>query len=318
MQIVMDWSAVTFDWNRARAFLVTAEERSLSAAARALGLAQPTLSRQVEALQQELGVVLFERFGRGLELTPAGADLVAHARRMGEGAMGLSIAAAGQGADLAGPVTLSISDAYAGLILPGILRRMKARAPEIVVRVLASNDPSDLMRREADIAVRNFRPKEPDLIARLIAETGASFYASDGYLSGQARDGKEATNWSRLDLITPGPAAPFLQAMTAMGLPVTEAQVAFECSSYLAMWEMVREGLGVGVIDVAIGDATPGVSRVAPDQPLIPFPVWLAAHRDILTHRRLRLAFDLLAEELGAVRRSEPEAARGGQFPAGG
>ena len=86
MHICMDWRSVRFDWNRARAFLVTAEEGSLSAAARALGMAQPTLGRQVEALQDELGVVLFERTGRGLELTPSGLELLEHVRTMGEAA----------------------------------------------------------------------------------------------------------------------------------------------------------------------------------------------------------------------------------------
>ncbi|WP_233245081.1 LysR family transcriptional regulator, partial [Caulobacter sp. HMWF009] len=92
----MDWRAVRFDWNRARAFLVTAEEGSLSAAARALGMAQPTLGRQVEALQEELGVVLFERAGRGLTLTPSGLELLDHVRAMGEAAGRVSLTAAGQ------------------------------------------------------------------------------------------------------------------------------------------------------------------------------------------------------------------------------
>ena len=178
----MNWNAVTFDWNRVRAFLVTAEEGSLSAAARALGLAQPTLSRQVDALQQELGVVLFERFGRGLELTPAGADLVAHARQMGEAAMALSLAAQGQSDDVAGPVTVSASDAYAGLLLPKILTKLREEEPGLQIRILADNTSSDLMRREADIAIRNYQPKEPELIARKIADTGGNFYASDAFI----------------------------------------------------------------------------------------------------------------------------------------
>lgn len=142
MQICMDWSSVTFDWNRVRAFLVTAEEGSLSAAARALGLAQPTLSRQVDALQTELGVVLFERFGRGLELTPAGADLIAHAQKMGEAAMSLSIAAYGQSDVVSGLVTISASDAYAGLVLPPILMRLREQEPSITLRIVAEDRKS--------------------------------------------------------------------------------------------------------------------------------------------------------------------------------
>src|SRR3954469_2836595 len=96
MRFCMDWRSVKFDWNRARAFLVTAEEGSLSAAARALGMAQPTLGRQVSALEEELGVVLFERIGRGLTLTAGGLDLLDHVRTMGEAANRVSLTASGQ------------------------------------------------------------------------------------------------------------------------------------------------------------------------------------------------------------------------------
>ena len=299
MQIRMDWSAVTFDWNRARAFLVTAEEGSLSAAARALGLAQPTLSRQVEALQAELGVVLFERFGRGLELTPAGRDLIAHARVMGQGAMALSRAAQGQSDALSGPVTISASDAYAGLLLPKVLKRLKETEPSITVRVRADNAASDLMRREADIAIRNFRPKEPDLVARKLVDTGANFFAADAHV---ARHGllRDRAGWQDARLILPEPADAVLTMLGQMGVPVGPASVAYEGSSYLAMWEMVRQGLGVGMLDVRLGDAEPGVTRAAPDQPDLPFPIWLVAHRDVLRNRRLRFVFDFLADALRA------------------
>ena len=64
----MNWRNVAFDWNQTRAFLITAEEGTLSAAARALGMTQPTLGRQVAALEEALGVTLFERVGRSLVL----------------------------------------------------------------------------------------------------------------------------------------------------------------------------------------------------------------------------------------------------------
>lgn len=297
MQICMDWKAVSFDWNRVRAFLVTAEEGSLSAAARALGLAQPTLSRQVDALQRELGVVLFERFGRGLELTPAGASLLAHAQTMGTGAMSLALAAQGQSDQIAGPVTISASDAYAGLWLPPILQELRKRKPGLAIRVVADNSPSDLMRREADIAIRNFRPKEPDLIARRIAQTHAGFYASKTYL---AQNGPIETpqDWARADLIAPAETGGFLKALQAAGIPVTGQSVAYECSSYLAMWEMVRQGLGIGVLDTRLGDQETDISRAAPDTWDLPFPIWLVAHRDMLNNTKLRLVFDFLTQAL--------------------
>ena len=114
----MDWNLLKFDWNRARAFLVTAEEGSLSAAARALRMAQPTLGRQVEALERELNVVLFQRVGRGLELTPSGLELLDHVRRMGEAANDFSLAAIGQSQTIEGNISISTSEVYAALLLP--------------------------------------------------------------------------------------------------------------------------------------------------------------------------------------------------------
>ena len=182
MQKRMDWRAITFDWNRVRAFLVTAEEGSLSAAARALGLAQPTLGRQVAALERELGVALFERTGRGLALTPGGLDLVEHARAMGEAATRLSLAASGQSQSLEGPVCISASEVYSAYLLPPVLRRLREEEPGIEIEVLASNSLSDLRRREADIALRNTRPTDPDLVARRLRDDAAHLYAAPAYL----------------------------------------------------------------------------------------------------------------------------------------
>jgi len=157
----MDWRAVKFDWNRARAFLVTAEEGSLSAAARALGMAQPTLGRQVDALEAELDVVLFERVGRGLELTPSGLELLEHVRSMGEAANRVSLTAAGQSQSIEGTICIAASETYAAILLPPILVKLRRLEPGIHIEIVASSKPSDLRRREADIAIRNFAPSGP-------------------------------------------------------------------------------------------------------------------------------------------------------------
>ncbi|MEM6995867.1 MAG: LysR family transcriptional regulator, partial [Myxococcota bacterium] len=148
----MDWRSVRFDWNRARAFLLTAEEGSLSAGARALGVTQPTLGRQVEALQRELGVVLFEREGRGLRLTPAGLELVEHVRAMGEAASRVSRTASGQSQVLEGTICITASEVMAACVLPAFIARLRRDQPGIEIELAVSNSPLDLRRREADIA----------------------------------------------------------------------------------------------------------------------------------------------------------------------
>ena len=165
MQKCMDWRGITFDWNQARAFLVTAREGSYSAAALALGVAQPTIGRQVAALEAELGVTLFERVGRGLTLTPAGLDLAEHVSAMGDAAMAVSRLAAGQSTSLEGIVCITASEAVSALLLPPVLAQIRAAHPRIELELVVSNEAADLRRREADIAVRNFRPTDPELIA---------------------------------------------------------------------------------------------------------------------------------------------------------
>ncbi|MCB1336104.1 MAG: LysR family transcriptional regulator [Maritimibacter sp.] len=297
MHIRMDWRTITFDWNRARAFLVTAEEGSLSAAARALGLAQPTLGRQVDALEQELGVVLFERVGRGLRLTPAGHELIAAARAMGEAAQRLSIAAYGQNESIEGRVVISASDAYSGLLLPPILARLKAAEPRITIEIVASNDASDLLRREADIAIRNFRPTEPDLVARRLRDAGARLYGTPAYLESLGALRKPA-DLGRAGLIGIGNDEALIQGLNAIGIGLTMSSIALSCDNFLVMWAMVKQGLGLGIIDDRIGDADPQVARALPDLAPLIFPVWLVAHREIHNSPRLRLVFDALAAAL--------------------
>lgn len=297
MHKCMDWRSVTFDWNQARAFLVTAEEGSLSAASRALKLAQPTVGRQVEALEAELGVALFERTGRGLRLTPAGHGLLDHARLMGEGARALSLAAWGQSEVLEGEVAISASDAYASYLLPPILARLHAAEPGIRIEVVVSNDLSDLSRREADIAVRNTRPTEPELIARKLRDAAATLYAAPDYLNriGRPAQPEAFTKAAFIEIDGQGS----LKALLArQGVVLEGANFPYRCRNFTVMWEMVRQGMGIGILDARIGDADPAVERAMPGFAPITFPIWLVAHRDTTRSRRLRVVFDALAEGL--------------------
>lgn len=305
MRFCMDWSSVTFDWNRARAFLVTAEEGSLSAAARALGMTQPTLGRQVEALEAALGVALFERAGRGLILTPAGLELLGHVRAMGDAATKLSIAAAGQTQKLEGKVSITMSEVYAALIFPPILAHLRRKEPGIEIDVIATAAARDLRRREADIAVRHFRPTEPDLIARKLRDTPARLYATPAYL---ARIGNPSTphELSNGEFISIDQSGAMMEGLNAMGLNLTKLNFPLFTDNYLVMWEYVKQGLGIGIIDANIGDAEPSVVRALPEMEPLSFPIWLVSHRDLSTSRRIRRVFDLLAKELGKTPKPRP------------
>jgi DNA-binding transcriptional LysR family regulator len=293
----MDWRAVKFDWNRARAFLVTAEEGSLSAAARALGMAQPTLGRQVAALEDELGVVLFERAGRGLTLTPSGLDLLDHVRAMGDAAGRVSLAAGGQAHSIEGSICITASEIYSAFLLPPIVAKLRGLAPGIEVEIVASNAAVDLRRREADIAIRSFRPTQPDLIARKLRDDRARLYASDGYLD---RIGPIAApqDLNRADFIAFDTTHMMIDGLNALGLDLTRKNFPVLTSSHLVQWELVKQGVGIGVFPEAIGDAEPRVRRALPGLAPLTFPIWLTTHRELNTSRRVRMVFDLLALEL--------------------
>ena len=293
----MDWRSVNFDWNRARAFLVTAEEGSLSAAARALGLAQPTLGRQVTALERELGVALFERVGRGLALTPAGLELVEHVRAMGDAASRVSLTASGRSQSIEGTICITATEAYAALILPPIVAELRKTAPGIAVEIVASNAVSDLRRREADIAVRNSRPTDPDLIARKVKDDAAQLYATPDYL---ARLGHPKTfaDFSDAAFIGFDDNKALLDGLNALGFQLTGRNFPVVTASHLVHWELTKQGIGIGVMQMHIGDTEPTVTRILPDMAPFDVPVWLVAHRELHTSRRVRLVFDFLFDAL--------------------
>ncbi len=297
MHICMDWRAVKFDWNKARAFLVTAEEGSLSAAARALGMAQPTLGRQVDGLEQELGIVLFERVGRGLTLTPSGLQLLEHVRDMGEAAGRMSLTAAGQSQALEGSISISASETYASVLLPPIVTKLRQIQPGIQVEIVVANHASDLRRREADIAVRNFRPTEPDLIAKKIGEAHAALYATPDYIARLGNPTRPA-DLARGQFVSLDRSGLMIKGLNTLGLGLTEANFPLLTESYIVMWELVRQGAAIGVLDAFIGDSDPLVARVLPDLPTLPFPIWLVAHRELTTNPRIRMVYDYLADAL--------------------
>jgi DNA-binding transcriptional LysR family regulator len=297
MHFRMDWQAVTFDWNQVRAFLVTAEEGSFSAASRALGLTQPTLGRQVSALEERLGVTLFERLGRSLSLTDSGLELLDHVRAMGDAASRLSLTASGQSQRIEGRVCITATDIMSMYLLPDALKRLREVAPGIEVEVVASNDVRDLRRREADIAIRHGRPEQPDLIAKLLRETSIHLYASSDYLGRHGRP-KSPSDLSEAVFIGFEQSDRLLTRLNEIGLTLTKDNFKLISESGAVAWELVRQGLGIGVMAKGVGDRTPGVECVLPDLDSITVPICLVTHRELHTSRRIRLVFDLLAESL--------------------
>ena len=292
----MSWDRVAFDWNHARAFLVTAEEGSFSAAARALGTTQPTVGRQVAALESELDVLLFERVGRGLALTATGLELLEHVRAMADQATRLSRVAAGQSVSLNGPVVVSVGELMAAWVLPAVARRIRREHPGITLEILATNQTSDLGRREADIAVRSYRPTDADLVAKKIRDDQATLYATPEYLA-SIGDPSTRAELSRAEFIGFDATGAFMKVLNAMGMELTPESFPYVCGNQHVQWSLITQGAGVGVMMAGVGDADPRVRR-ALDDFVIEVPMWLTSHREVRTSRRVRVVFDLLAEAL--------------------
>lgn len=285
------------DWNQLKAFLQTAESGSLSAAARKLGLTQPTLSRQVAAIERQMGVTLFERVGKAMALTPTGQDLLEHARAMGAAAEALNLAASGRSQAKGGVVSVTATYGAAACFLAPLVRQLREQEPDITIEVIASDAVSDLLRREADIAIRHVKPEQPDLIARWIRESTANFYASEDWVRahGHPRRAEEA---AALSFVGADRSGHFLAFLRQHGLPISESNFSCYADHSMAQWSLVRHGMGIGAMADEIAHDTPGMVRVLDDVPPVRFPIWLVTHRELRTSRPIRVVFEALAQGL--------------------
>lgn len=293
----MNWSSVNFDWNHARAFLVTAEEGTLSAAALALGTTQPTLSRQVAALEIELGITLFERVGRRLVLTDSGMELLEQARSMGTAASQFSMGALGQSQQLEGTVVVSSSELDAVFRLPGIITTLRREEPGIDIEIVVTNDSSDLKRREADIAIRSFRPTQDDLIARKLGEETIWLFGTPDYLAGlNSTDASELTD---VQIISFNRTSQVSDLLSQKGWQLSKQNFQLVTSFQLLQLALCKKSLGLIFLPADIGrenpDLVPAFEHLGP---VINVPIWLVCHQELRTNRRIRRVYDFIADEL--------------------
>ena len=286
------------DWNHVRAFLETVERGSLTGAARALNLTQPTVGRQIAALEERLGVLLFDRIGKSLSLTPGGLDLLEHARVMGKAIADLQIAATGQATSIEGRVSITASD----LVCPYLatfLHDLKALVPGIEVHIVAANELRDIRRREADIAIRHVRPEQPELIARAMPSRRAHLYAATRYLNRHGHP-KKTKDLAKAVFIGFDGVHQLLEALTAMGapVPVSDSNIGPSSDNGMVVWELMKQGFGIGVALADTAALSPELEPVLPARLTFPIPIWLTAHQELLTSRRIRLVFDFLADKL--------------------
>lgn len=293
----MNLNTRLFDWNYIRSFLVAFEEGSLSAAARALGLTQPTLSRQITALEESLGIIVFERGHRSLTLTQSGIELLEHVQTMGHAADLISLVASGQSQKIEGKVSITASDVMSTYHIPRILQGIKEVAPNIEIEIVSSNEIRDLQRREADIAIRHVEPKQPDLITKHVCNVKANLYASTDYL-------KQFTLPVSKDDLKDACFIGFessersLSLYQSIGLPIIKKNIGYVTNDGVSRWEIVKQGLGIGIMDKQTAAITKNVQQVLPNMEPLEFPLWLTTHRELHSSRRIKIVFDFLFKAL--------------------
>ncbi|MEP7301625.1 MAG: LysR family transcriptional regulator [Caldimonas sp.] len=286
-----------FDWGLVRSFLAVLEAGSLTAAARRSGARQPTLSRHVAELEAQLGAPLFERTGRGVMPTAAAHAIAAAARRMEEGALAIARGVAGARSATRGSVRITTSHVAATWLLPAVLVKLQRRHPEIEIELVASDQLTNLLRREADIAVRMVRPAQASLIARKLGEIEIVAAAHQAYLA-TAQPLRQPADLLAHRLIGFDRDDSILRGFATLGVPLSRSHFAFRTDDQVAYTRLVAEGAGVGfVAGYAIGH-WPGVRRVLPALAIPALPCWLAVHREIRSNPLVRTVYDFLAREI--------------------
>lgn len=295
------------DWTLLRTFLAVGETGSLSAAARRLGLSQPTVGRHVSDLEAALGVNLFRRGRTGYDLTEKGAALYDRAAPMRDQAAAVARLAAGSSETVSGTVRVAASEIMAAYVLPGIAARLARAEPAIQIEIVASNRIENLLRRDADIAVRMIRPDQLDLVARHVADLPLRIGAATAYLDRRGRPQSPQDLFSH-DLIGQDRADDILRGMAAMGFAIDREAFRLRTDNQIVAWEALKAGNGVGFAQASLIACEPGVEALLPDLPLPVLPMWIALHRDLRHAPRMRRVADFLFAELKAYAAGAPSA----------
>lgn len=296
------------DWERHRAFLAVLNEGSLSGAARALGIAQPTVRRRIADLEASLGVVLFTRTPAGLDPTETAHALAGHAEAMAHAAAAFARTASAEAGEIAGVVRVTASEVIALEVLPPILATLQASHPRLVIILSPSNRNEDVLRREADIAVRMARPTQEGLVARLIGAVTLGLHARRDLLD---RHGTPETiaDVRRYGVIGPEHDNDILRSLRFGGVQVQPADFSFRSDSDVAQLAALRAGAGIGVCQIPLAARDPSLVRLLPELFEYPLETWMVTHEDLRGVARIRAVFDHLAEGLTDYLRAQPSVA---------
>lgn len=286
-------------WQLLQSMAAIGETGSLSAAARHLNVSQPTLSRHINTLEDMIGVRLFVRTTEGMHLTVKGEQLFSDVRHMADAAGRISNRET-QPEGPSGTVRISASQIIATHVLPEMLTSLRRAVPNVDLEVVASDTTQNLIRREADIAIRMYRPNQSDLFIRKVADMELGIFARRDYLQGKPDVTVE--NFMSFDVVGYDRSTLILDGMAQLGIHASRDEFAFRSDDQVVCWNMVNAGFGIGMMQVHIAERNPDLVRLSPNLDIGHLPVWLAAHKDLKNSPRFRVAFDHLADSFAGLK----------------
>lgn len=285
------------DWALWRSFAAVIEQGSLSGAARALGLSQPTLGRHIEALEEALQTKLFDRHLKGLTPNDAALRIFEQVQAAKAALTEAELMAEGTTTQLAGSVRITASTVMSHYILPKLIRQLRDDFPAIQIEIVPSDSPENLLLRESDIAIRMFRPTQLELVTKKIADSPLSACAHQDYLTGAGtpdtpRDlfGHDLIGFDRSDL--------FIAGARQFGFDLKRSDFDLRTDNQPLIFELIKAGLGIGFAQDLLIEETPGLQRLVPDIRIPPLEIWLTTHRELFTSAKIRAIYDRLAELL--------------------
>ena len=286
-----------FDWHLIRAFLAALDAGSLLGAAKQLQTTQPTVGRQVAQLEAQMGVVLFERTGRGLQPTATALSLADAARSMESGALQLARQLQAKQTQVQGTVRITASQPVAYQLLPPILASMRDALPDIQVELISSNQVSNLLRREADIAVRMVQPDQGTLIAKKLGSVTVGVYAHKSYLArfGTPQAPDDLLNHTLIGYDTDDV---MIRGFANYGQSLGKEAFAIRSDDLIVQWQALCAACGIGIEADYMGRSQSDLVKILPMLKIPPLPMWLAVHREIRSNQRIRAVFDYLAKAL--------------------
>ncbi len=284
-------------WDHIRTFHSVASHGSLLAASRHLGLTQPTVGRHIDLLEERLGFTLFTRGREGMRLTDKGSDLVATAGEMLGTAADFERVASGLEERIEGTIRVSANEILGALLLPGLVAEFMAKHPMIEIEIEVSNEITNLLQRDADIAVRMFRPTQNDLVARKIIDVQLGLFAHRSYLE-RLPAPRSVDDLNEHVLLGQDRNPSLMNAYNAIGMSLTPNSFQFRTDNNIATINAIRAGIGIGPLHIGMARLWPDVIQVLPDLPGPSLELWLACHADVRHNKRIRMVMDFLVDRM--------------------